>query len=131
MFFYILLPFSYSIFKNGRLSCASFQHNSSNDHYSSGDSNSLADSQKVMRRVLPGSPGVPRKSPARYFCRFVFSVSCEVGTVQNKSKVKICWCLMINCLFFGIFHVFVYDVVELIQIYHNYALIGPNKIMTL
>ena len=38
---------------------------------------------------------------------------------------------MINCLIFGIFHVFVYDAVELIQIYHNYALIGPNKNITL
>ena len=47
------LPFSYSIFKNGCLSGASFQHSSSIDHYSSGDSNSLADSQKVMRRMLP------------------------------------------------------------------------------
>ena len=41
-FFKILLLFSYSIFKNGRLSCASFPHSSSNDQYSSGDSNSLA-----------------------------------------------------------------------------------------
>ena len=59
-FFIFSLPFSYSIFKNGRLSGASFQHYSSNDHYSSGDSNSLADSQKVMRRMLPRSP---RSSP--------------------------------------------------------------------
>ena len=43
-FFFILLPFLYSNFKNGRLSGASFQHSSSNDHYSSGDSNSLPDS---------------------------------------------------------------------------------------
>ena len=41
-FFKILLPFSYSIFKNGRLSGASFQHSSSKDQYKSGDSNSLA-----------------------------------------------------------------------------------------
>ena len=43
-FFIFLLLFSYSIFKNGRLSGASFPHSSSNDHYSSGDSNSLPDS---------------------------------------------------------------------------------------
>ena len=41
-FFFILLPFSYSKFKNGCLSGASYQHNSSNDHYRYGDSNSLA-----------------------------------------------------------------------------------------
>ena len=58
--FFFFLPFSYSIFKNGRLSGASFQHSSSKDQYKSGDSNSLADSQKVMRRMLPGSP---RSSP--------------------------------------------------------------------
>ena len=43
-FLKILLPFSYSIFKNGRLSGASFQHSSSKDQYKSGDSNSLPDS---------------------------------------------------------------------------------------
>ena len=32
-FFLFSLPFSYSIFKNGRLSGASFQHSSSNDHF--------------------------------------------------------------------------------------------------
>ena len=41
-FFLFSLPFSYSNFKNGRLSGASFQHNSSKDQYKSGDSNSLA-----------------------------------------------------------------------------------------
>ena len=40
--FLFLSSFSYRIFKNGRLSGASFQHNSSNDQYRSGDSNSLA-----------------------------------------------------------------------------------------
>ena len=40
--FLILSAFSYSKFKNGRLSGASFQHSSSKDQYSSGDSNSLA-----------------------------------------------------------------------------------------
>ena len=54
--FLFLSSFSYRIFKNGRLSGASFQHNSSNDQYSSGYSNSLAESRKVMRRMLPGSP---------------------------------------------------------------------------
>ena len=39
--FFFFLPFSYSIFKNGRLSGASFQHSSSKDQYKSGDSNSL------------------------------------------------------------------------------------------
>ena len=43
-FFLILLPFLYSNFKNDCLSGASFQHRSLNDHYSSGDSNSLPDS---------------------------------------------------------------------------------------
>ena len=43
-FLKILLAFSYRNFKNGRLSSALFQHNSSNDYYSSGDSNSLPDS---------------------------------------------------------------------------------------
>ena len=42
--FFFFLPFLYSDFKIGRLSGASFQHSSSNDHYSSGDSNSLPDS---------------------------------------------------------------------------------------
>ena len=42
--FLILSAFSYSKFKNGRLSGASFQHSSSKDQYSSGDSNSLPDS---------------------------------------------------------------------------------------
>ena len=51
----------YRILKNGRLSGASFQHSLSKDQYSSGDSNSLADSQKVMRKMLPGDP---RSSPA-------------------------------------------------------------------
>ena len=41
-FYFILMPFSYSIFKNGCLSGASFQHSSSKDQYKSGDSNSLA-----------------------------------------------------------------------------------------
>ena len=41
-YFLFLSAFLYSNFKNGRLSGASFQHSSSNDHYSSGDSNSLA-----------------------------------------------------------------------------------------
>ena len=41
-FLKILSAFLYSNFKNGCLSGASFQHSSSNDHYSSGDSNSLA-----------------------------------------------------------------------------------------
>ena len=41
-FLFILLPFSYSNFKNARLSGASFQHSSSKDQYKSGDSNSLA-----------------------------------------------------------------------------------------
>ena len=39
-FFLFSLPFSYSNFKNGRLSGASFQHNSLNDQYKSGDSQS-------------------------------------------------------------------------------------------
>ena len=59
-YFLLSSSFSYRIFENDSLSGASFQHNLSNDHYSSGDSNSLADSQKVRRRVLPGSP---RSSP--------------------------------------------------------------------
>ena len=41
-FIFFLSAFSYSNFKNGRLSGASFQHNSSKDQYKSGDSNSLA-----------------------------------------------------------------------------------------
>ena len=41
---FLLLPFLHSNFKNGALSGASFQHSSSNDHYSFGDSNSLPDS---------------------------------------------------------------------------------------
>ena len=41
-FFLILLPFSYSVFKNGRLSGAPFQHSLSKDQYKPGDSNSLA-----------------------------------------------------------------------------------------
>ena len=41
-FFLFLSAFSYSYFKNSRLSGASFQHNSSKDQYKSGDSNSLA-----------------------------------------------------------------------------------------
>ena len=59
-FYFILLPFLYCKFKNGCLRGASFQHSSSKDQYKSGDSNSLADSQKVMRRMLPRSP---RSSP--------------------------------------------------------------------
>ena len=41
-FYLLLTEFSCRIFKNGRPAGASFQHNSSNDQYSSGDSNSLA-----------------------------------------------------------------------------------------
>ena len=43
-FLFILLLFLHSNFKNGCLSGASFQNSSSNDHYSSRDSNSLPDS---------------------------------------------------------------------------------------
>ena len=51
-----LSSISYRIFKNGHLNGASFQHSLSKDQYSSGDLNSLADSQKVMQRMLPGDP---------------------------------------------------------------------------
>ena len=63
--FLFLSSFSYRIFKNGRLSGASFQHNSSNDQYRSGDSNSLAESRKVMRRMLPGSPRSSLEFPGK------------------------------------------------------------------
>ena len=51
VFILFLSAFSYQIFKNCCLSGASFQHNLSNDQYSSGDTNSLADCQQVLRRV--------------------------------------------------------------------------------
>ena len=51
VFILFLSTFSYQIFKNCCLSGASFQHNLSNDQYSSGDTNSLADCQQVLRRV--------------------------------------------------------------------------------
>ena len=41
-FFLILLLFSYSTFKNGCLSGASFQQSASKDQFKFGDSNSLA-----------------------------------------------------------------------------------------
>ena len=62
------------------MSGASFQHNLSMDQYSSGDSNSLADSQKVMRRMLPGSPGVPRQAKSADFKE----------KLQKHKKVAIC-----------------------------------------
>ena len=57
-FFLFLSALSYSNFKN-------FRHNSSNDHYSSRDSNSLPDSYKFMRRMLPGSPRSSLEFPGK------------------------------------------------------------------
>ena len=86
-FFLFSLPFSYSIFKNGRLSGASFQHNSSNDHYSSGDSNSLAHSQKVMRRMLPEVPGVPLQAISADLYT-VSAMKCEITEMPGKFTLK-------------------------------------------
>ena len=60
--FLYLSVFSYRIFKNGRLSGASFQHNSSNDQFSSGDSTVLRTAKKSCGECSPEVPGIPRQA---------------------------------------------------------------------
>ena len=81
--FLFLSSFSYRIFKNGRLSGASFQHNPSNDQYRSGDSNSLAESRKVMRRMLPGSPRSSLEFPGKLVPQI-----CRQGQLWNVNHSK-------------------------------------------
>ena len=79
--FLYLSVFSYRIFKNGRLSGASFQHNSSNDQFSSGDSTVLRTAKKSCGECSPEVPGSPRRSPE--FPGKLIPQICQLRNVRN------------------------------------------------
>ena len=66
-FFFFLSVFSYSNFKNGRLSSASFQHNSSKDQYKSGTLTVLRNSK------FPGIHSCASLLSARRYVCQIFS----------------------------------------------------------